>query len=199
MRFKCIFASIAIFICALQGQAQVKHSVGGGFLYGTGKIPADVEGEYEKPTILGYGIFYHPRYNLTESDNSAISVGFPITFGISGSVNSQTGSSLSITADLPLTIDYNFGGGASSSSEGEGFGGFVGAGFGYTYSNQSTYYEMAGGAGYEHMKGTSYGPLAQAGIRAPIGDKSYFLRVFYKMGLETQKFKTFGLAIGINL
>lgn len=199
MRFKFILASLAIFMCVFQGQAQFMHSVGGGFLYGKGKIPSTAEGEYEQPTILGYGIFYHPRFNVSESDNSAISVGFPLTLGLSGSVNSQTGGSLSITADLPLTIDYNFGGGASSSSESDGFGGFIGAGFGYTYTNQSYSYEMAGGIDYEELKGSSYGPLAQAGIRAPIGEKSYFLRVFYKMGLETQKFKTFGLSVGVNL
>jgi hypothetical protein len=177
---------------------QFYHAGGAGLVAGKGKIPAGAESGSEQPSILGYGVFYHPRFNISETGSGAISVGFPITAGLSGTVSSQEGSSLSIIADLPITVDYNFGHGSNGESE-SGFGGFLGAGFSYTYSNYRDEFYIPGVIDeIEQVKGSSYGPLAHAGIRALIGERTYFLRGFYKMGLENAKFKTIGIAAGLQ-
>jgi hypothetical protein len=196
MKVKMTASAIFMMLLTLGATAQFHFEVGGSLLYGTGKLPKNADVYAEKPTILGYGIFLYPRYNVSETESGAISVGIPATLGLSGSVNSQTGGSLNLTADLPVTVDYNVGAGSTASNE-SGFGGFVGVGFGYTYTNQSYEYITYGGSGYDQFKASSYGPLVHAGIKAVIGQKTYFLRAFYKMGLETEKFKTFGGAIGV--
>ncbi len=193
-----LFAS-CFSLLSITVNAQFNHSVGAGIVYGTGKLPAGAIDYGEVPTILGYGIFYHPRFNITESERSAIGIGIPLTFGLSGSTNSREGGNLSIIADLPLVVDYNFGAGSSVDNE-DGFGAFIGAGFGYTYSNQTYTYDYGFGVtDYEQYKGTSYGPLAHGGIKAYINERVYFLRAFYKIGMEKQKFKTFGISVGVSL
>ena len=194
MKKKLLIAA-SCFMLSLGVKAQYNQSGGVGLIYGTGALPNGAQEGTEKPSILGYGAFFYPRYNLTESDGSAISVGFPMTLGLGGNYNSQTGSSLSITADIPLTADFNFGAGSTEDND-SGIGGFVGAGFGYTYTNQTYQYSFGGGT--EQVKGSSYGPLAHAGIKASIGEKIYFLRASYKLGLETAKYKTIGLAVGVS-
>jgi hypothetical protein len=189
---------ICMCMLVMSANAQLRFAIGGGLLYGSGKLPQGAEEGSEKPTILGYGIFVHPRFNVTETESGAVSIGIPATLGFSGTVNSREGGSMSITADLPVTADYNFGAGSTEDNE-SGFGGFIGAGFGYTYTNQTYDYSIPGATvGYEQLKGSTYGPLVNAGIRASITDKTYFLRVFYKIGLEKEKFKTFGASVGVS-
>ena len=199
MKQKVFFTLFAIFSYTLTATSQIHHSIGAGLVIGTGKIPKGAEQGSETPTILGFGVFYHPRYNITETENGAISVGLPLTLGISGSVNSREGGSISIIADLPITADYNFGAGSSENNE-SAFGGFIGGGFSYTYSNYTNDFVIPGTVDLtEQVKGTSYGPLVNGGIRALIGERSFFLRAFYKIGLESAKFKTFGVSAGISL
>ena len=199
MKHKFLLTSLTAFIFAVSGFAQFHQSVGAGIVYGTGKIPKGAEAGSDKPTILGYGVFYNPRYNISETESGALSIGVPLTAGLTGSINSRTGGNISIIADLPVTIDYNFGAGSTDDNE-SGFGGFIGAGFGYTYSNYTDEFYIPGSVNYsEQVKGTSYGPLVNGGLRALIGEKTYFLRAFYKVGLEKAKFKTFGVSVGISL
>jgi hypothetical protein len=197
---KKIGLSLILFVCfSISVNAQFYHSVGGGLVSGTGKVPAGASEGSAAPEIMGYGLFYHPRYNVTESETGAVSVGLPLTAGLSGSVNSRTGGTMSVILDLPITVDYNFGAGSSDYNE-SGFGGFLGLGFGYTYSNYTDEFVIPGYVDLtEQVKGSSYGPLVNGGIRAYIGDRTYFLRVFYKLGMEKAKFKTFGISAGITL
>lgn len=197
MKMKMFVFVVCLLALAAGVKAQFNHSLGGSLIYGVGKLPKTAEEGEEKPSILGYGIFYYPRYNVSESESSAVSVGLPLTFGLSGEVNSRTGGGISLTADLPLTVDYNFGAGSAEDNE-SGFGGFIGAGFGYTYTNQTFEYYNGNTLGYDQLKGSSYGPLAHFGLKANISEKIYFLRVFGKLGLETEKFKTFGVAAGVS-
>ena len=198
MKLKSISCMAGLFMLTIGAQAQFRISTGASVLYGTGKIPKNADEGTEKPTILGYGLFFYPRYNISETDAGAISIGLPLTLGISGSVNTRSGGSISLTADLPMTIDYNVGAGATEESE-AGIGGFIGAGFGYTYTNQAYDYYVNGSVyGSDQIKGKSYGPLAHAGIKANINKKIYFLRAFYKIGLEKENYKLFGAAIGVS-
>jgi hypothetical protein len=196
MKMKSLLSLIFI-LFLFSAKAQFNYSTGASLIYGKGKLPKNADAG-DEPTILGYGIFFYPRYNISETDAGAVSIGIPLTIGVSGSANSRTGTSISLTADLPLTLDYNIGAGATEEST-AGFGGFIGAGFGYTYTNQAYDYYVNGILyDTEQLKGRSFGPLAHAGIKALISDKVYMLRVFYKLGLEKEKFKTFGVAVGVS-
>lgn len=198
MKFKIIIGMICMVMLSLNVKAQFRISTGVSALYGTGQVPKSADSGTEKPTILGYGIFFYPRYNISESDAGAISIGIPLTLGISGNINTQSGGSISLTADLPMTIDYNVGAGATEDSE-AGFGGFVGVGFGYTYTNQAySYYVNGTMNGADQIRGKSYGPLAHGGIKANINQKVYFLRAFYKIGMEKEKYKIYGASIGVS-
>jgi hypothetical protein len=197
---KIALFGLLLTVFTTMASAQFRHSVGGGLIFGTGKVPAGANSSsYDKPSYAGYGVFYYPRVNFTEMGGGSISAGIPLTLGASGSVNSRTGGNLSVVADLPLTVDYNFGAGSSDEDE-SNFGGFVGVGFGYTYSNFNETYAIGTAASDTYTsKGRSYGPLVNGGFKASFNDRTYFLRVSYKLGLEKEKFNTIGLAVGIDL
>jgi hypothetical protein len=198
MKLKVLSCMIVVFMLTVTAKAQFRISTGISVLYGRGQVPKNADPGTSKPTIIGYGLFLYPRYNIVESDAGAVSLGLPLTLGISGSVNSRSGGSISLTADVPLMLDYNVGAGATEDSE-AGFGGFVGAGFGYTYTNQVYDYYVNGSIyGSDNIKGKSYGPLVHGGIKANIGEKIYFLRAFYKMGVEKEKYRLYGAAVGVS-
>lgn len=143
------------------------------------------DGPY-KNLIIQKSATYFPRLNLSEKENSSFSIGMPISLGI-GSVNNSDG--VFFNADAPLVADYNMGC-RSTPDNGSGFGGFFGAGFGYNYTTYSGYF----GSGNV----SSYGPMAHAGIRFVVSQKFSEVMgfgVFYKLGLESEKYKTFGFNV----
>lgn len=142
-------------------------------------------GPYKNILIQKCGTYF-PRLNLSESNNTSFSIGIPLSAGI-GTVNVGDGVVYSI--DAPLVGDYNFGCNSTPDNE-NGFGGFIGAGFGYTYTNFASYF----GSGNI----SSYGPLVHTGIRFRISEKfsqALVVGVFYKLGLESEKYKTFGFNV----
>jgi hypothetical protein len=175
--------------------AQFSKSFGVGLI--AGKSTKYVASDGSNPQIAIYTGSAFLRYHL----GSGLTVGAPVAVGFQGSVNSQSGGSFTIGLDLPLTLDYNFGLGSTPDDEEEqGFGGFIGGGFSYTYSSYSSQFYIPDVVNStEQVKGSSYGPLANAGLRASIAGKPYTLRLFYKMGLEKAKFKIFGGGIYIGL
>lgn len=198
MKNKFLFAALVAVVISSSAFAQFHQSLGVGLISGSGKIPKGAESTSEKPQISGWGVFYHPRFNISEGETSAISIGIPLTLGFTGSYNSREGGNMSLLVNLPLTVDYNFGAGAIEEAE-SGFGGFIGAGFGYTHSSNTNEFYIPGVVNMtEQVKGTSYGPLVNGGIRALIGERTYFLRAFYKMGLEKAKFGLFGASVGVS-
>lgn len=198
MKYKFLFAALLAVVISSSAFAQFHQSLGIGIISGSGKVPKGAEATSEKPQLGGWGVFYHPRFNISETETSAISIGIPLTLGLTGSYNSREGGNMSLLVDLPLTVDYNFGAGSSEYAE-SGFGGFIGAGFGYTHSSNTDEFYIPGVVNMtEQVKGTSYGPLVNGGIRALIGEKTFFLRGFYKMGLEKAKFSTFGASVGLS-
>src|SRR5882672_12120087 len=60
-------------------------------------------------------IIYSPRVSFMETETSSLSVGIPMSFGISGHYNSQNigGNSLGLMFDAPLMFNYNYGAGSS--------------------------------------------------------------------------------------
>jgi len=143
------------------------------------------DGPYKNILIQKSGTYF-PRLNLSEGDNSSFSIGMPLSAGI-GTVNNSDG--VIFTVDAPLVGDYNFGCNSTPDNE-NGFGGFIGAGFGYTYTNYASYF------GSGNIK--SYGPVGHAGIRFVVSQKfsqDLVFGVFYKLGFEPEKYKTFGFNV----
>jgi hypothetical protein len=170
------------------------HSLGGSVMFGNGKSVSDGSGGFITPTIGLNAITYYPRINISESDNSSISVGIPVSLGFEGSANSETGSSLAFGYDLPLAVDFNMGHKSTLDNE-SGFGGYVGVGFGYTHTSVS----VSSDFGDYSATANSYGPMIRGGIRfgIPWGEKdwSYTIGGFYKFGLESAGYKTIGINI----
>ena len=189
-------ACILVFCAGSQAQ-RMRISTGAGIIHGKGQVPAGADEITEQPVMTGYGLFLYPRFNITESESGALSIGMPVMIGMGGKVNFSSGASINFIADVPLTIDYNFGSGSTKENM-YGFGFFLGGGFGYTYTNKTYEYNSMGSPAPEKMSGISYGPLAHAGIKVNISEKIYFIRAFYKMGMETEKYRLYGGSIGVS-
>ena len=180
------FTAFFFFTAGINAQSFMS-SYGGTASVIQGKETSD--GPYKTVLYQLCGTFF-PRYNLSESDNSSISLGIPLSAGI-GTVNNSDG--IAFSADVPLMGDYNFGCDAIPESE-SGFGGFLGAGFGYTYTSASSYF------GSSNL--SSYGPMVHAGVRFIVSQKfsqSMTFGLFYKVGIEQEKYKTIGFNFLVDL
>ena len=147
--------------------------------------------------ILQTSLCYFPRFNFIESDNSSVSVGAPVSIGI-GIASSVYGedAGLSFAYDLPIVLDYNIGCKSTTDNE-NNFGGYLGLGFGYNHFAIS-------GSRYSNVKGNSYGPILRAGIRFKLpqessNDHGVSVGFFYKPGLETEKWRSYGAHVLLDL
>jgi hypothetical protein len=167
------------------------HSVGGtiSVLSGTLGNP----GETSSFSMMQTNFTYFPRYNFIENENSSFSIGAPVGAGIGVVSNTYGGDAgVSFAFDVPVVLDYNLGFKATSESSNY-FGGYFGAGFGY-------YHVTVTGSQYFDFNGTSYGPLVRGGVRIGSsneswGDHGLTIGIFYKKGLEKEKFNTFGFNV----
>lgn len=131
---------------------------------------------------------YFPRFTLTESENSSVSIGSPLGAGVGFlSSGGETGG-IAWGFELPLAVDYNIGCKSTPDNENT-FGGYFGAGFSYLYTGWTD--------GNETSKANTYGPLARTGVRfaSSQSDWSVTIGLFFKYGLEKEKYKTFGFNI----
>lgn len=137
------------------------------------------------------GATYFPRLNFLETQNSSLSIGMPISLGFGSASNTSDDSKgVFFSYDLPVIADYNIGLRSTSENE-KNFGFFFGAGFGYNHVG------LALSSGSEKI--SSYGPLAHTGARFNMNRTALTLGFFYKMGMETQKYKTFGFQVLADL
>ena len=150
--------------------SQFNHSVGGGFV---NLMQGDA-------SISLPSLFYSPRINVSEiNENMALSVGSHIGLGfrLSSSSNSRTGTESSessfINFQLPVVAELNFGRKSTSDNE-DNFGFFIGGGGALNYAASETSI-------------TSYGPLANAGVRFAIMDYPIGLRFGYLLDMNTTK------------
>lgn len=148
-------------------------------------------------TLTQTNACYFPRYNFIENENSSVSVGMPLSIGV-GITRSTYGddAGVSFAYNIPLVVDYNFGCKSTSETE-SNFGGYVGAGFGYNHFSVS-------GSEYSNLSGSSYGPIARAGIRFgsqinSFNGQAITLGLYYKPGLGTDKWKTYGVHVLLDL
>ena len=184
---KFLFFIVFFFFTAGINAQSFMSSYGGTASIIQGKETSD--GPYKSVLYQLCGTYF-PRYNLSESDNSSISLGMPLSVGI-GQVNNADGVAFSV--DVPLMGDYNFGCDAIPESE-SGLGGYLGAGFGYTCTSASSYF------GSSNL--SSYGLMIHAGVRLIVSQKfsqSMSFGLFYKFGIEQEKFKTIGFNFLIDL
>jgi hypothetical protein len=181
-----VFLVFAIFSVSAKSQSFM-GSYGGTFSIFQGKETET--NSYKAMIFQTYGTFF-ARYNLSEGENSSLSLGIPLSAGI-GLVNNDDGAGFSV--DVPLMGDYNFGCDAIPESE-KGLGGFFGAGFGYTYTSVSS--------SYGSVNLSSYGPMIHAGVRLIVSQKfsqSMTFGLYYKLGIERLKYRTMGFNFLVDL
>src|ERR1700760_2338440 len=124
---KLLFSLLAVCISSFAFSQNFMQGVGiNVILQSTSGFKADPVGS----------IIYSPRVSFMETETSSLSVGMPMSFGVSGSYNSQNAdnNNIGLVLDVPLMFDYNYGAGSSRESE-DKFGFFGGLGFGY-HANQ---------------------------------------------------------------
>src|SRR5271154_6393611 len=70
------------------------------------------------PAVVA-GLTYSPRFNFVEMENMSVSVGVPLTAGVSAYYNSMDdeNSSLSFMVNVPLMINLNVGAGSTKENE----------------------------------------------------------------------------------
>jgi hypothetical protein len=196
MKMNAFYLSlIFFFLINTAAEAQsFKQSAGFSIIRGASKGTIENGGLEQKMWING--LTYFPRFNVIEADMSSLSIGLPVTFGFKGNANAG-GSSIAFGFDAPIALDFNIGHNSSRDNENL-FGGYFGAGFGYTYVTVSE----NTGYGTFNANAKSYGPMMRAGISfgIPAGREnlSFTIGGFYKIGMETAKFKTGGGTLLMN-
>ncbi|MBO9730219.1 MAG: hypothetical protein J7623_16385 [Chitinophaga sp.] len=137
------------------------------------------------------GLTYSPRFNFVEQDEMSVSVGIPLSIGLSGSYSAHYGdyesesNSLNFMFNAPLIVNLNMGCGATKESE-RRFGYFVGAGFGYHYGSRN-YQVLGDGNDRANEKFSTVGPVANAGVRFGVGSKARHnieVKLSYMKGLN---------------
>ena len=152
----------------------------------------------------GEGFTYSPRFNFIETENMSVSVGIPLSLGISFSTNTYSSTyygnedptSVGLVLNMPLIVNLNMGRGSTKDNR-QKFGYFVGAGFGYHHGDfiEEDY------SGDTYGKSTNtFGPAANAGLRFGVGrqHKNIEVRFSYMKGLNDEKLNIFGIGCLFN-
>lgn len=183
---------IVVFLVKFSPCQSLMHSFGGNFSLMTTELKNSDGSRNSTFSMTVAHLSYFPRFNFIENDNSSISIGLPIGAGVNLVKDLYSGSGISWGFDLPVVLDYNMG--LKSTQENESsFGGYLGVGFGYMYTS----YSISG----DVDKVISYGPIFRGGIRLSTGEGRWnnTVGLYFKPGLESQKFKTFGLNFLVDL
>lgn len=144
---------ILAFSCLMSFQVtaqKIYHSVGLGVEGYTYQNFSD------KNYLVAVCLHYYPRVNVLSFNNSAISIGAPVTVGYAwvGFINEK----YSFIYKLPLALDFNFGRNSSSLKESR-FGGFFGVGYEWSQIFSKNIYHKN-----SHW---FYSPALRAGLRTP--------------------------------
>ncbi len=124
---------------------------------------------YSPNDAVAYGVSYFPSIQIASlSESLSLRLAGSPTLGISGSFNSQSGSTLSFLFDIPVDAELHFG-----NQDNDGFGGHVGAGFGYNRISSSDF----GG-------NTAFGPHFTFGLKAFVFGGMYGLRGSFLLNLS---------------
>ena len=150
------------------------------------------------------GLTYSPRFNFLETEKLSVSVGVPLSAGISATTSTtydyngysynDGSSSVSFVLNLPVIINLNMGRGSTKENR-QKFGYFFGAGFGYNHGNfigTSDYSQN----GLTSSSDDNFGPVANGGLRFGVGrkHKNVELKFSYFKGINDKKPNIFGIA-----
>ncbi|MGO4290094.1 hypothetical protein [Chitinophaga sp. RAB17] len=145
------------------------HAIGGGLFAGN--------------SYLGAGIVYSPRLNfLRFSDQSVLSLGTHIGLGttVNDNYNSNTGgNSTSIfMTNIPVLLTWNFGNAATNYAYTK-WGFFAGAGYGFQNAARGVEFidDEEVSTNQIHISGV----VLSAGLRLPVKNNSFGLRVAYML------------------
>ena len=195
---KTFFISVFL-LCTLQ------YTKAQSFLHGVG-IGVFVT-ETPLTEIGGFGaITYSPRFNMYETEELSLSLGVPLTVGLSGTyqydyyngyVDEQ--STIRFMLNAPLMVNFNFGTGSTKQNQ-KRFGFFAGGGFGMHYGD---YQYMVSENGYDYYQskyGTTVGPAANIGFRFAAGhhQKNIEARFSYMKGISTPNTAVYGAGALFN-
>lgn len=189
-----IFLSIALFCAINTSFAQsFMHGAGIALFVGT---TSNAGGEFS----VGEGFTYSPRFNFLETEALSVSVGIPLSVGITGSYSYDSyygeENTLGYILSAPLVINLNMGRGSTKENT-QKFGYFVGAGYGFHHGDFYGVYEDEYGYDYVGTRSVSvHGPAANAGLRFGVGRKhrNIELKFSYMKGLNETKPNIFGVA-----
>jgi hypothetical protein len=156
------------------------------FMHGAGVTVFAASSPGSKTTV-GYGLTYSPRFNFLETESLSVSVGIPLSVGISfsASLYSPTSTydddvSLGVVLHAPLIVNLNMGRGSTKDNT-QKFGFFVGAGASYYHGDFIDSYSY--GDGYSI---NAFGPAGNAGVRLGVGRKhrNIEIRFSYMKGIN---------------
>ncbi len=177
------------------------------FSHGVG-LSLFVTTEKNGNAAAGEGFTYSPRFNFIEQQDFSLSVGIPLTVGISGSYsanyNSYNGNSvdnsLGFMFNAPLILNFNMGAGSSKDNESR-FGWYIGGGVGYHYGvyNQDTT-DIYGNGYTQSVHMNAVGPVGNIGIRFAVGRGTHNVeaRLLYMKGMDVSKANIFGMGALFN-
>ncbi|MBZ5855578.1 hypothetical protein [Flavihumibacter profundi] len=187
-----VFLVVSLFLGHAHAQTFM-HGVGTGFLVNS----------MQKAQTSAFGtLMYSPRVTVMESESSSLTVGIPLSFGVSGSYNYDnyygTSNSLQYMINAPVMLNINWGAGSSKESS-DRFGYFLGGGFGLNHGSYVIDETIANdGNPYEQTVEkslTTYGPAANGGVRFGVGQGTHNIEILlsYMKGLNENKPNTFGV------
>lgn len=152
---------------------------------------------------VGQGFTYSPRFNFVETDKLSVSVGIPLTLGITGSYSASYGSggysesnSLGLVVNAPVLINLNMGRGSTKENR-QKFGYFVGAGFGFHHGDFLVT-TLNSDVITESMN--TFGPATNAGMRFGVGrkHKNIEVRFSFMKGISENRPNLFGIGSSFN-
>ncbi|PSL49906.1 hypothetical protein CLV51_1011246 [Chitinophaga niastensis] len=177
------------------------------FMHGAGVVIFVDKAANTDANIIG-GLTYSPRFNFMEQENLSLSIGVPLSVGLSGSYNSRSDNgyyseqnTLKFMFDAPLILNLNFGCGSSKANESR-FGFFVGGGFGYHYGTMNE--TLKDGSGYDYTiatTGSTSGPVGNLGVRIGVGKnarRNIEIKTSYMKGMNNNKPSIFSLGTLFN-
>ncbi|RFS20119.1 hypothetical protein DVR12_20600 [Chitinophaga silvatica] len=174
------------------------------FMHGAGAVVFVTKPTNGEASTIG-GLTYSPRVNFVENDNMSVSVGVPLSVGLSGSYSSNRGSysgesnNLSFMFNAPVIVNLNFGCGATKDVDSR-FGFFIGAGYGYHYQSVNENFSDSFENSYSYSgKASTTGPVGNAGIRFGVGEvHNIEVKFSFMKGITNDKPNIFGIGALFN-
>ena len=165
-------------------------------------------------SFLGVALTYSPRINFYETEKYSISLGVPISFGVSTGNRNLTDTTLGLIQTYPASysgtciyvpIHFNFNiGRGSSKTNNEKLGYFLGAGYGFYSASYNISSDYATGNGTDHASTSTSGLNIDGGMRFGVGrghkkhPKNIEVSVSYTKGSSILANSIYGVGCSFN-